>query len=181
MRNPEQKIRINESIRSETLRVIDEEQGNLGVLTLEEALAAASKRGLDLIEISPDAIPPVAKIMDYGKFQYSEKKKQKIVKQKSHTMQVKSIQIKTGTGEGDVIVKAKKAMEWLNEGHRVKAELFLSGRSKSLDKAFLIERLERFLSYITIPYTRVEPIKPAPKGFDTIIEKERPAAVTKQK
>ncbi len=173
LKTPESKIKINESIRSPELRVIDDEKGNLGVISLEEALRIAHERGLDLIEISPEAVPPVAKIMDYGKFQYLEKKKLKIVKQKAHTTEVKSVQIKTGTGEGDIATKAKRADEWLNEGHRVKVELFLSGRSKGLDKDFLKERLVRFLDFVKTPFDMVEDFRQIPKGFELIIEKKR--------
>lgn len=92
-------IRINEGIRARELRVISDE-GNLGVLSLSDALAAAQERGLDLIEISPDANPPVAKIIDYGKFQYDQKKKQKEIKANTSTGgEVKSLQVKIGTGE----------------------------------------------------------------------------------
>ena len=71
---------------------------NFGVMKLQDAIVKAESAGLDLIEISPNANPPIAKIMDYGKFQYSENKKQKAAKAKSHVTEVKSIQIKVGTG-----------------------------------------------------------------------------------
>jgi translation initiation factor IF-3 len=100
-----QKTNINDSIRSLEVRVISDDLGNLGVMKTRDAIAKAKELGLDLIEISPDAVPPVAKIMDYGKFQYSQNKKQKEIKVKtkaaSASGEVKNIQIKVGTGDGD--------------------------------------------------------------------------------
>lgn len=125
---------------------------NLGVITLNEALKAAQQAGLDLIEISPTANPPVAKIMDFGKYQYLENKKLKQAKSKSHSTETKSLQVKVGTGEHDLDLKAKKASEWLREGNRIKIDLFLTGRSKYMDVKFLTGRLERVLKLITETY-----------------------------
>ena len=165
-------IKMNESIRARELRVIDPEQGNLGVISTEEAIKIARDQGLDLIEISSDAKPPIAKIMDYGQFQYEQKKKQKEIKakQKMASTEVKSIQVKIGTGENDMMVKAKRASEWLAEGNRVKVELYLRGRSKFLEKDFLHERLQRLLDMLTEEYKLVDEIKKSPKGIMTTIE-----------
>jgi len=164
-------IRINHQIRSPELRVIGSEGENLGILTLSEALKAANENGQDLIEISPNAKPPVAKIMDYGKFQYAEKKRMKAAKAKSHSVETKTIQVKIGTGEHDLELKAKKASEWLKEGHRIKIELFLIGRTKYMDFQFLKQRLERILKLITEEYKIADSPKKSPKGITTIIEK----------
>ena len=165
-------VRINGSIRAKELRVITADAQNLGVLSLEDALAKSREMGLDLIEISPTANPPVAKIMDYGKFLYGEKKKAKLTKAKSHTVETKSVQIKIGTGEHDLALKAKRASDWLKEGQRVKIELFLRGRAKYLDRAFLNERLGRILHLISEEYKVAEPAKKSPKGLTTIIERK---------
>ncbi|OHA17211.1 MAG: translation initiation factor IF-3 [Candidatus Taylorbacteria bacterium RIFCSPLOWO2_12_FULL_43_20] len=164
-------MRINHQIRSPELRVIGSEGENLGILTLSEALKAANENGQDLIEISPNAKPPVAKIMDYGKFQYAEKKRMKAAKAKSHSVETKTIQVKIGTGEHDLELKAKKASEWLKEGHRIKIELFLIGRTKYMDFQFLKQRLERILKLITEEYKIADSPKKSPKGITTIIEK----------
>ena len=82
---------------------------NFGVMKMQDALLKAESQGLDLIEISPNAVPPIAKIMDFGKYQYAENKKQKAAKAKSHVTEVKSIQVKVGTGEHDLALKAKQA------------------------------------------------------------------------
>ena len=144
---------------------------NFGVLPLSEALRKAEEVGLDLIEISPSASPPVAKIMEYGKFQYSENKKQKAARAKVHTVEVKNIQVKIGTSEHDLSLKAKKVGKWLSESNRVKVDLYLSGRAKYMPFNFLKERLERILKLIPAEYRVADPIKKGLKGLTTIIEK----------
>jgi len=164
--------RINHQIRVAELRVIGPVGENFGVITLKDALDKAMAAGLDLIEISPNAVPPIAKIMDYGKFQYDQNKKLKAAKAKAHVIEVKNVQVKIGTGEHDLALKAKKASEWLKEGHRIKIDLFLTGRSKYMEFNFLKERLERILKLITEEYTIAEPPKKALKGLTVIIEKK---------
>ena len=165
------KVRINHQIKAPELRVIDLAGNNLGVISLREALAKAVEVGSDLIEISPNAVPPVAKIMDYGKFQYAENKKQKAAKAKAHIVEVKTVQVKVGTGEHDLSIKAKKASEWLREGHRVKIDLFLPGRTKYMDINFLKERMGRILRLVTEEYKVAEPAQKSPKGLTAVIEK----------
>ncbi len=146
---------------------------NLGILPLSEAIARAEEAGLDLIEISPNAVPPVAKIMEYGKFQYEQQKKRREAKAKSHTTETKSVQVKIGTGDHDMQLKAKKAAEWLSEGHRVKVDLFLWGRYKYMEFSFLKERLERFLKLIPADYKMADPIAKGPKGLTTVLERAK--------
>ena len=167
----EERVRINQAIKAKELRVIGAEGENLGVISLKDALLAAEAANLDLIEISPSAVPPVAKVMDYGKYQYAEKKKAKEVKAKSHVTETKAVQVKIGTGEHDLNLKAKRAAEWLAEGHRVKIDLFLWGRYKYMEEAFLKERLERFLKIIPSDYKLAEEIKKSPKGYSTTLER----------
>ncbi len=163
--------RINHQIRAATVRVIGPEGENVGVVPLSEAIAKAQEYGLDLIEISPNAVPPVAKIMEYGKFHYEQEKKRRDIKAKSHTTETKSVQVKIGTGDHDMQLKAKKAAEWLAEGHRVKVDLFLWGRYKYMEFGFLKERLERFLKLIPHEYKLAEPIAKSPKGLATVLER----------
>lgn len=166
------RVKINHQIKAPELRVVTAEGENLGVITLAVALAEAQKRGYDLIEISPTAIPPVAKIMDYGKYLYDEKKKQKVAKAKSVVTELKIIQIKIGTGEHDLELKAKKVSEWLAEGNRCKIDLFLIGRSKYMDMNFLKERLDRILKLVTVEYKIGQAITKGPKGLSLVIEKK---------
>lgn len=164
--------RINNQIRAKELRVIDSENGNLGVLSFKEALDMAIAQGVDLIEISPNANPPVAKIMDFGKYQYEQNKKQKKAKAGAKPTETKSIQVKIATGEHDLELKAKQTSKWLKEGHRIKVELFLSGRAKYMADAFLRERLDRILHLITEEYKVSESYKRGPKGITVTLEKD---------
>jgi translation initiation factor IF-3 len=153
------------------LRVIGPEGENLGVIPTVDALARAQVASLDLIEISPNAAPPVAKIMDYGKYQYLEQKKDRDTKAKAHVTETKAIQVEVGTAENDLNRKAHQAAEWLREGHRVKIELFLKGRYKYMDPAFLKERLQRFVLLVPEEYKIAHPIERGPKGFLITLEK----------
>ncbi len=148
-----------------------EEGENFGVMTLQNAIQKAEGLGLDLIEISPNAKPPIAKIMDYGRYQYAENKKQKAAKAKSHTTEIKSVQVKVGTGEHDLALKAKKASEWLKDGNRVRINLFLSGRGKYMEMKFFQERIDRILKLITEQYKISDSAKKSPKGVSLMIER----------
>lgn len=176
-----ERLLINNEIRARELRVIGAAGENLGVLSLTEALKAAKEAGLDLIEISPLAVPPVAKITDYGKFEYERSKKDKAVKAKVKVSETKEVQIKVGTGDHDMQLKARKAGEWLAEGHRVRAELFLKGRYKGMDAAFLKDRLEKFLLRIPYAYKMAEPVEKSPKGFAGVIERDMQAQAKREK
>jgi len=164
-------IRINGSIRAPELRVVGNNNENLGVLSTAEALKRAQELNLDLIEISPKAKPPVAKIADYGKFQYEQAKKAKEAKAKAHVTETKAIQIEVVTAENDLTRKARQAASWLKEGHRVKIELFLKGRYKYMEQGFLKERLERFTLLVPEEYKIAEEIKKGPKGFTIVLER----------
>jgi len=165
--------RINNQIRASEVRVISNEGVNLGVLSFKDAFAMANEQGLDLIEISPNTNPPIVKIANFGKYQYEQNKKLKKAKAGAKTTETKSIQIKIGTGDNDLALKARRASEWLKEGHRIKVELFLSGRSKYMPEAFLKERLDRVLHLITENYKIAESYKKGPKGPTITIEKDK--------
>jgi translation initiation factor IF-3 len=167
----EPRIRTNEQIRAAELRVIGVDGVNLGVLSLADALKAAREADLDLIEVSPKAKPPIAKIMDYGKYLYDEKKKAKETKAKATTVEVKTVQVKIGTSENDLSMKAKRVSKWLNEGDRVKIDLFLPGRTKYMKKEFLEERIQRILRLISVEYKVADSPKKSPKGMTLIVER----------
>ena len=169
--NPKNRTRINNAIYAKELRVVGPDGENIGVLSTEDALKKAEELKLDLIEISPNAKPPVAKIMDFGLYRYETKRKASEVKAKAHVTETKSVQVKIGTGEHDQALKAKRAAEWLNEGHRVKVDLFLWGRYKYMEPAFLKERLERFLKIIPADYKLADTLRKSPKGFTCTIER----------
>ena len=166
------RVKINHQIKASEMRVITAEGENLGVLPIGKALEEAKNRGLDLIEISASAVPPIGKIMDYGKYLYDEKKKVKSARSRTVTTEVKTVQVKIGTGEHDLNLKAKRVSEWLAEGNRVKIDLFLVGRSKYMDFNFLKERLERILKLITVDYKIAQEAIKGPKGLTIYVEKK---------
>ncbi|MCX6755616.1 MAG: translation initiation factor IF-3 [Candidatus Nomurabacteria bacterium] len=165
--------RINNQIRAKELRVLDSENKNIGLLSFKDALEMATSQGLDLIEISPNGNPPIAKIADFGKYQYEQSKKLKKAKANAKPSETKSIQVKIGTGDHDLELKAKTASKWIKEGHRIKVELFLSGRAKYMDEKFLRERLDRVLHLITENYKVSDAYKRGPKGIIVTIEKDK--------
>ncbi|MFZ2886683.1 MAG: translation initiation factor IF-3 [Minisyncoccia bacterium] len=178
------RVRMNDGIRVPEVRVIGPNAENYGVITIEEALAKAKEHGLDLIEVSPNAKPPVCKITDYGKFKYEQNKKDKEVKANMRVSETKEVQVKIGTSDHDMGIKAGKASAWLKEGHRVKVDLFLWGRYKYMEFNFLKERLERFLAIIAESYKIAEPIQKSPKGLSVTLERDKtgkkaPAAAPK--
>jgi len=175
------KTRINNAIKAKELRVVGPDGENFGVLTTINALAKADELNLDLIEISPNANPPVAKIMDFGKFRYDSGQKESEMRAKSHITETKAVQVKIGTGENDQLMKASRAAEWLEEGHRVKVDLFLWGRYKYMEPTFLKERLERFLKIIPTEYKVADEMKKSPKGYTTTLERMPGTKVQKLK
>ena len=151
--------------------MIDEEGKSLGVFDSDQAMAMAKEKGLDLIEISPKASPPIVKIMDFGKYSYLEKKKEKEASKHSQGQEMKNVRVHLGTSIRDLTIKAKKVDEFLRDGDRVRVELFLKGREKYLDSNFLKERLERVLNLISEEYKALQEIKKGPRGIATIVEK----------
>lgn len=168
-----EKVNINNNIRSPKLRVIGPTGDNLGVLSKDEALAKAKSMSLDLIEVSPHAEPPVARIADYGKYTYETSKKLKEVKAKAHVTETKTVQISVAISDNDLMMKAKKTAEWINEGHRVKIDLQLKGRTKYMDEKFLKERLNRILAIVPADYKIAEPLKKVPKSMMIVLEKAK--------
>jgi translation initiation factor IF-3 len=120
--------RINEQIRIPRLRVVDEEGEQLGVLERNEALEIARDRGLDLVEVAPNAHPPVCRIMDYGRFKYEEEKKAKRAKKKQHQQKVKIVKFRPKTEEHDYSFKKRHIIEFLEGGDKVKVVVMFRGR-----------------------------------------------------
>jgi translation initiation factor IF-3 len=115
-------------IRVPEVRVIDAEGEQLGIMATDKALALAEEQGLDLVEVSPTARPPVCRIMDYGKYKYELNKKQKESKKKQHTVQVKEVKFRPKTEEHDYQFKKRHAEEFLSKGHKVKITMMFRGR-----------------------------------------------------
>jgi len=120
--------RANLEITARSVRLIDEEGQMLGVLSTEAALAKAQDEGLDLVEVSPNAEPPVCKIMDFGKFKYQEKKKSQDAKKKQKVVLVKEIKLRPTIGDHDLNIKIRNMQNFLLEGDKVKITLRFKGR-----------------------------------------------------
>jgi len=137
------KYRINDHIRVREVRLVGDNIPNIGVYTREDALKLADELELDLVEVSPTAEPPVCKIIDFDKFIYDQKKKQKEIKSHAAKMVIKEIRFGPNTDEHDFLFKVKHAENFLKEGSKVKAYVFFKGRT-ILFKAKGEELLHKF-------------------------------------
>lgn len=126
-RRPDQGLRINNRIRVPEVRVIAEEE-QLGILPTHEALRLAEERGLDLVEISPRAFPPVCRIMDYGKYKYEEAKKKQQARKRASTVETKEIKFRPKTEEHDMAFKVKHVRRFLEGGNKVRLAVVFRGR-----------------------------------------------------
>ncbi|NPA50956.1 MAG: translation initiation factor IF-3 [Epsilonproteobacteria bacterium] len=124
-------VLLNEAIRANELRVVGEDKEQYGILSREEALELAESKGLDLVLIAPNANPPVAKIMDYGKYKYQQEKKKKEAKKKQKKIEVKEVKFSCKIADNDIAYKVKHAREFLEKGKHVKMRVFLKGREMS--------------------------------------------------
>ena len=140
-------VRINERIRVPSVRVIGDEGEQLGVMDVRDAVRAAREKGLDLVEVAPNADPPVCRIIDFGKYQYEAKKKANEAKKKQVTITVKEVKFRPGTDDHDYEYRMKHAREWLQDGDKVKATIWFRGREMTHRElgARILERLERDL------------------------------------
>ncbi|MBI4919726.1 translation initiation factor IF-3 [Candidatus Azambacteria bacterium] len=151
----------------------DESGQQIGVMSRDEALKLAKEKGLDLIEVAPMAKPPVARIMDYGKYAYREEKEMRKQKAKQKKDALKVIRLSLNTGLNDLKIKAEKAEAFLKEGLKVQVELVLKGRAK-YQKIFSDlgkQKIEEFLKLITIPTKIISELKKQPRGWNITIAK----------
>ncbi|MFH1308982.1 MAG: translation initiation factor IF-3 [Patescibacteria group bacterium] len=174
-RKPEKKklTRINEMIRIDQVRVIDEKGENLGIIDTSKALSIAKERLLDLVEISPTANPPVCKITDYGKYQYSEEKKQRKMKAKQKKFELKGIRIGFNTSSHDLETRVKQIEKFLKLGHKVRIEMRLKGRERGR-KYIAKEKLDNFIETISLDVKKEEETKNNPRGIAITICLEKP-------
>ena len=119
---------LNEEIRDKELRLIGNEGEQLGIMSADEALKIADERGLDLVKISPQAVPPVCKLMDYGKYRFEQGKREKEARKNQHVVEIKEIRMSPGIDTGDFNVKLKNAQKFLADGNRVKVSVRFRGR-----------------------------------------------------
>jgi len=174
-------IRINEKIRAREVRVIDDAGNQLGILPPFEALKIARERGLDLVEVSPSAVPPVCRIQDYGKFLYEKDKSERAARKKQKIIVVKEVKFSVTVDEHDYQTKKNQAVRFLNEGDKVKASLRFKGRQmahrelgyaivnrliQDIGENGVVEFMPRMegttLHAILAPSKKAEPAKPKP-------------------
>jgi translation initiation factor IF-3 len=130
----------------------------------------AQEKGFDLIEIAPNVRPPVCRIMDYGKYQYQKSKQEREQRTKQKKIEVKSIRISLRIGQHDLEIKAKQAEKFLNKDYKVKIEMILRGREKSLLE-MAKEKLNRFIELIPLEIKTEQEIKRQPRGLSVVVGK----------
>ncbi len=140
-------MRINEAIRASELRVIGASGEQVGVLTRQQALEAAQAAGLDLVEISPNTSPPVAKIIDWGKYQYQKTKEQQKARSKNKSGDMKQIRLGLKIGAHDLDIKLRKVRKFLEQGHKVRLTVVFKGREMA-HKELGFEMIKRVQSLL---------------------------------
>ena len=169
----EHRLRANADIRARSVRLIDEEGHQVGVLSLEDALTRARQAGLDLVEVSPQSTPPVCKILDFGKYQYQHAKKEKEQRKRQKRIEVKGIRIGFKTNTHDQGLRKKQTEQFLAEGDKVRVEIVLRGREKAHeDLARTI--LTTFMKSIEAPHAVEEGVEKSPRGFSVTLAPAKP-------
>jgi len=165
------KIRINNQISAPELLIIDDTGSNLGVLKTAEAQALAREKGLDLIEVSPAAKPPVARIISFDKFRYEQAKKLKKQKAKQKSQELKQVKISIREAQNDLRRKAGRVNKFLAEGNQVEIMMWLRGREKA-NKNFARGKLEEFLQIIDPEHKIIMAPKYSGRGFIVQVAKK---------
>lgn len=161
-------IKANEYIRATQVQVIDESGINLGVMETQKAIEIARERGLDLVEITEKTETPICKIIDKGKYQYLQEKKEKKQKAKQRKSETKGIRIGFATSPHDMEIKVKQIEKFLKEGDKVRIDIKLRGRERAFND-LAKEKMEKFLEMITAEYKKEEEIKRTPSGMGLTI------------
>ena len=151
--------------------MIGETGENLGVMKREDALALAKEKSLDLIEIASAVNPPVARIMSFDKFRYHQEKDEKRQRNAQKQKDLKQVQITPRSALNDLQIKAKKAEDFLNEGHKVTISLFLRGREKA-NKEWALKKMREFISMIAVSHEITMEPKQGGRGFIAQIAKK---------
>jgi len=158
--------RTNEKIIASEVRVISSSGKQLGIISIREALNHAEDEGFDLVEVSPDANPPVCKIIDYGKLKYKEQKSKKEAKKKQKTIEVKEIKIRPGISKHDYEVKIRALSKFIADGNKVKVSLRFRGRE--MEHQNLGMKLLNKLTEEVSEYAKLE-IHPKPEGKQIVM------------
>ena len=147
-----EKLRVNSSIRTSEVRLIDENGKQCGVVNIDKALDMANNADLDLVEIVPNASPPVCKILNFGKYRYDQERQKKLNKKKQHIINVKEIRIRPNTDKHDLIIKINKGQKFLLKGDKLKVTVMFRGREFLRTEAGyqLLEQVKEILSEISV-------------------------------
>ncbi len=175
----EPRVRINEFITAKELRVIDPDGKMIGILQKKEALRIAEEKELDLVEIAPQAKPPVAKIIDYGKFQYEQQKREKHQRKQQQAQQMKEIRFKWRTDTHDFNFKTRHARKFIEEGNKVKASIMFRGREIT-HKDIGQELLERFIEELSDVAKVDQPLRSEGKVMHVVMAPDRTKRPKKQ-
>ena len=175
------RTRVNEQITARELRVIDEAGAMLGVMSRNAALRLAEERELDLVEIAPQASPPVAKIINFGKYQYEMQKREKHQRRQQHQQQMKEIRFKWRTDTHDFNFKVRHARDFILEGNKVKASVFFRGREITHQEVGE-ELLQRFVAALEDIAKVEQPVKGEGKSINVVMipDKTKKKAVKQQ-
>lgn len=164
------KFLFNEGIKSPKVFLIDQEDNKIGVINTNEAIAKAQAIDMDLVEVAPKAVPPVAKIMDYGQYKYEIEKKIRKAKAHQKTSELKSIRLSFRIKGKDLETKAKQAIKFLEDGHQVKIDIILKGREKA-HKPIALENMQKFIDNLDIKLKILQPISAQGGQISTTITK----------
>ena len=149
---------LNEDIRDKEIRLIGSEGEQMGIMSADEALKIADEQGLDLVKISPQAVPPVCKLMNYGKFRFEQSKREKEAKKNQHVVEIKEIRMSPGIDVGDFNTKLKNAQKFIADGNRVKVSVRFRGREMAHTDIGK-DLLDRFAEQCTETATLDKPAK----------------------
>ncbi|MFO7525448.1 MAG: translation initiation factor IF-3 [Ignavibacteriaceae bacterium] len=161
-------VRVNEEIKASKVRVIDVDGSQLGIFTVRDAIKLSVERGFDLVEIAPQAVPPVCKIIDFGKFKYEQQKRDKIQKKNQTVTILKEIRLHPNTDVHDFDFKVKHALNFLEDGNKVKVSVMFKGREMAYTEKGE-ELLNRFIEKMDDTAKVESPIKLEGRNMNVIL------------
>jgi translation initiation factor IF-3 len=168
-------LRVNRQIRIAQVLVIDDEGTQLGVMPTAEAMRLAAEKGLDLVEVQPQVVPPVTRLMDYGRYRYEQERRAREARRSAPPSAVKEVKLRPKIGRGDLATKARRASEFLAEGHKVK--LVVQFRGREITHPELGHRLiADFLTLVADVGASEREARLEGKFLSTIVAPTRPAA-----
>lgn len=169
---PKKVYHFNLGITAPEVLVLDKTGANLGVMKTSAALALAGEQGLDLVEINPKSAPPVAKIIDFGQFRYTQEKEARLAKAHQHVVEIKGVRLSLRIGAHDREIRKTQTLKFLNDGNKVKVEIILRGRENQ-QAGLAFEMIKKFVEVVnqTVPIRLEQPAEKQANKVTTIIAK----------